>query len=73
MGAEAGPAQSRCSVDIAHIAAGRPSSAPSAMAPLGLLGEAHPRIRSLWDPLDPQILTQDDIAAAGMEIKALIY
>lgn len=42
------------------------------MAPLGLPEEAHLRIRNLWEPLDLQILTQGDVAAAGVEIKALL-
>lgn len=58
------PAQSQCSADTVHIAAGRPSSAPLAMALLGLLGEAHPRTRSLWEPLGPQTLTQGAVGAA---------
>lgn len=69
-GAGVVPAQSQCSADTARIAVGRPSLAPSAMAPHGLLEEAHPRIHSLWEPLGLQTLTQGALVAAEVEIKA---
>lgn len=66
------PAQSLCSADTAHIAVGRPNSAPSAMALHGLLMEVYPRIRSSWGSLGSQTLTLGDGAAVRMEIKALL-
>lgn len=40
------------------------------MALLGLLEEAHPRIRSLWEPLGLQTPTQGAVVAAEVETKA---
>ena len=68
-GAAVVPAQSPCSADTAHIAAGKPGSAPSAKAPHGCPVEAHPRLHSLRGPLGSQVLAQGDGAAVGAEIK----
>lgn len=68
-GAAVAPAQSPCSADTAHTAAGKPDSAPSAKAPHEHLAGAHPRPHSSWRPLCSQALPQGDGAAAGVEIK----